>query len=136
MYQGVSESFRTESTNNYSKHSFRSYTKGYSGKTHYTDLQNSNTTAHSGRVLYHLQFSLQGTSPETFGNTFVCMYVLCVFVCVYVCGGGRRMRVYCQLNGIYMICLWKDESRPVCREARLQRLAVAKLIFTAACSTT
>jgi hypothetical protein len=49
------------------KHSLRGNTKGYSGKTHYTDSQNSDTTAPSGRELYHLQLSLQAASPETFG---------------------------------------------------------------------
>jgi hypothetical protein len=49
----------------------RSDTKGYDGKTHYTDSQNSDITAHSGRELYHLQFSLQAESPETFGYTLV-----------------------------------------------------------------
>jgi hypothetical protein len=53
------------------KHSLRSNTKGYGGKTHYTNSQNSDTTAPSGRKLYHLQFSLQATSPEAFGYTFV-----------------------------------------------------------------
>jgi hypothetical protein len=53
------------------KHSFRSNTKGYDGKTHYTDSQNSNKTATSGRELYHLQFSLQTASPETSGLTLV-----------------------------------------------------------------
>jgi hypothetical protein len=33
----------------------RSNTKGYGGKAHYTDSQNSDTTAPSGRELYHLQ---------------------------------------------------------------------------------
>jgi len=28
---------------------------------------------HSGRELYHLQFSLQAASPETFGYTLVCL---------------------------------------------------------------
>jgi len=41
--------------------------KGYGGKTHKTDSQNSDTTASSCRELYHLQFSLQSASPETFG---------------------------------------------------------------------
>jgi len=41
------------------KHSPRSNTKGYGGKTHHTDSQNSDTTAPSSRELYHLQFSLQ-----------------------------------------------------------------------------
>jgi hypothetical protein len=60
--------------NNNNKHSLRSNTKGYGGKTHYTDSQNSDTTAPSGRELYYLQFSLQAASPETFGYTliFIC----------------------------------------------------------------
>jgi hypothetical protein len=58
------------------KHSLRSNTKDYGGKTHKTDLQNRDTTAPSGRELYHLQFLLQVASPETFG------YILCVCVCV------------------------------------------------------
>jgi hypothetical protein len=45
--------------------------KGYGGKTHYTDSQNSDITAPSERDLYHLQFSLQVASPETFGYTLV-----------------------------------------------------------------
>jgi hypothetical protein len=52
-------------------HSLRSNTKGYGGKTHKTDSQNSDTAAPSGRELYHLQFSLQVASPETFGYTLV-----------------------------------------------------------------
>jgi hypothetical protein len=57
--------------NNKNKYSLRINTKGYSGKTHSTDPQNSDTTAPSGRLLYHLQLSLQAASPETFGYTFV-----------------------------------------------------------------
>jgi hypothetical protein len=49
----------------------RSNTKGYGGKTHYNGSQNSDTTATSGRELYHLQFSLQAGSPETSGYTLV-----------------------------------------------------------------
>jgi hypothetical protein len=49
------------------KHSLRSNTKVYGGKTHYSDSKNSDITATSGRELYHLQFSLQAASPETFG---------------------------------------------------------------------
>jgi hypothetical protein len=49
----------------------RSNTKAYGGKIHYTDSQNSDTAAPSGRELYHLQFSLQAASPETFGYTIV-----------------------------------------------------------------
>jgi hypothetical protein len=57
--------------NNNNKHSLRGNTKGYGGKTHYTDSQNSDTIAPSDRELYHLQFSLQAASPETFGYTLV-----------------------------------------------------------------
>jgi hypothetical protein len=75
MYEGVSKKFPdwvdNETNNNNNKHSLRSNTKCYGGKTHYTDSQNSDTTASSGRELYHLQFSLQVASPETFGYTLV-----------------------------------------------------------------
>jgi hypothetical protein len=60
--------------NNNNNHSLRSNTKAYGGKTRYTDSQNSNTTAPSGRELYNLQFSLQAASPETFGYTLVRPY--------------------------------------------------------------
>jgi hypothetical protein len=53
------------------KHSLRSNTKGYGGKTHYTDSQNSDTTAPSGIEVYHLQLPLQVTSPETFKYTLI-----------------------------------------------------------------
>jgi hypothetical protein len=53
------------------KHSLRSNEEGCGGRTHYTDSQNSDITAPSGRELYHLQFSRQAASPETFGYTFV-----------------------------------------------------------------
>jgi hypothetical protein len=52
-------------------YSLRSNIKGYGHKTHYIDSQNRDTTAPSGRELYHLQFSLQAASPETFGYTLV-----------------------------------------------------------------
>jgi len=68
-YEGVSKSFRTESWREIypynNTHSLRSNTKGYEGKTRWTDSQNSD------RELYHLQFSLQAASPETFGYAFV-----------------------------------------------------------------
>jgi hypothetical protein len=54
--------------NNNNKHLLRSNTKDYGGKTHWTGLQNSDTTAPSGRELYHL---LQETRLETFGYTLV-----------------------------------------------------------------
>jgi hypothetical protein len=53
------------------KHLLRSNTKGYGSKTHWTDSQDSDITARSGRELYHLQFSLKAASPETFGYTRV-----------------------------------------------------------------
>jgi hypothetical protein len=59
-----------DSETNNNKHS-RSNTKDYGGKTHYTDSQNSDTTAYSGRELYHLQFLLQAAGPETFGYTLI-----------------------------------------------------------------
>jgi hypothetical protein len=68
MYPKVPGLSHNEINNN--KHSLRDI-KGYGGKTHYTDSQNSDTTAPSGRELYHLQFSLQAVSPETFGYTLV-----------------------------------------------------------------
>jgi hypothetical protein len=58
-----------EINNNNNKHSLRSNIKGYGDKTHWTDPQNSDTTALSGRELYHLQFSLRAASPETFRYT-------------------------------------------------------------------
>jgi hypothetical protein len=60
-----------ETNNNNNKHSLRSNTKGYVGKTHQTDSINSDTTALSGTELYHLRLSRQVASPETFGYTLV-----------------------------------------------------------------
>jgi hypothetical protein len=63
------QKFSTESIKKFkltfSYYSLRSNTKDYGGKTHTTASQNSDTTAPSGRELYHLQFSLQAASPET-----------------------------------------------------------------------
>jgi hypothetical protein len=56
---------------NNNKHSLGSNTNGYGGRTHWTDWQNSDTTAPSGRELYHLQFLLQAASLETFGYTLL-----------------------------------------------------------------
>jgi hypothetical protein len=61
--------------NNNNKHSLRSNTKGYGGETHWTDSQNSDTTAPSDRELYHLKFPLQADSPETSGYTLVIFHV-------------------------------------------------------------
>jgi hypothetical protein len=58
---------KISNNNNNNKQLFRSSTKGYGSKTHYTDSQNNDTTAPTGRELYHFQFSLQAASLETFG---------------------------------------------------------------------
>jgi hypothetical protein len=75
FYEGVSKNFRTESNeinnSNNNKHSLINNTKDYSGRTHYTDSQHSDTTAPSGKELYQLQFPLQAASPETFGYVLV-----------------------------------------------------------------
>jgi hypothetical protein len=60
--------------NSDNKHSLRSNTKAYGGKTHKTASQNNDTTEPSGRELYHLQFSLQAASQETFGYPLVSLY--------------------------------------------------------------
>jgi hypothetical protein len=74
-YERVSKTLDNEINNinndKNNKHSLRSNTKVYGGKTHYTDSQNSETTAPSGRELYHFQFYLQAASPEVFGYTLV-----------------------------------------------------------------
>jgi hypothetical protein len=71
MYPKVSGLSHNEIYAYNNKHSLRSNTKGYGGKPHQTDSQNSDTTTPSGRQLYRLQFSLQKASPETFGYTLV-----------------------------------------------------------------
>jgi hypothetical protein len=68
-YPKVSGLSHNEINNN--EHSLGSNTKGHGDKTHYTDSQNSDATAPSGRELCHLQFSLQAGSQETFGYTLV-----------------------------------------------------------------
>jgi hypothetical protein len=65
--------------NNNNKHSLRSSTKGYGGKTQWTDSQNSDTIAPSGKGLYHLQFSLQEARPETFGYNLVGLHMFVSF---------------------------------------------------------
>jgi hypothetical protein len=67
----VSGPSHNEINGNNNKHWLGSNTKGYGGKTHWTDPQNSDKTATSSRELYNLQFLLQAASPETFGYTLV-----------------------------------------------------------------
>jgi hypothetical protein len=69
VYPKVSGLSHNETKNN--KSSLRSNTKGYGGRIHYTDSQNSHTAAPSGRELYQLQFSLKAASPGTFGYTLI-----------------------------------------------------------------
>jgi hypothetical protein len=69
QYEGVSKSFRTESITNTREATQRSY----GGKTHYIDSQHSDTTAPSGRELYHLQFSLRAASQS--GNLWIHLYM-------------------------------------------------------------
>jgi hypothetical protein len=71
IYEDISKSFQTDINSNNNKHSLRSNTKGYGDKIHQTDSQNSNTTAPSGRELYHLQFLLQTASPKTSGYSLI-----------------------------------------------------------------
>jgi hypothetical protein len=58
---------------NYNKHSLRNNTNGYGGKSHWTDSQNNDITATSGKELYHLQLSRQAANPESFGYSLVLM---------------------------------------------------------------
>jgi hypothetical protein len=55
----------------------------------------SDPTAPSGRELYHLQFSRQVASPETFGYTFACIppHVLSEM------GAGSR-KTYCHVTDL------------------------------------
>jgi hypothetical protein len=87
------------------KHSPRSNTKDYGGKTHKTDSQNSDTTAPGGRGLYHLQFSLQAASPETFGYTLI--KFIPTWKCIsYTTHNDRISRGYdCYLRILYIITI-------------------------------
>jgi hypothetical protein len=67
---------------------------GYGNKAHYNDSQNSDTTAPSGRELYHLQFSFQVASPETFGYTLVRLDTAGGIVT------NRKLWSSCRLKGI------------------------------------
>jgi hypothetical protein len=72
MYEGIQKFpdwVDNEINNN--KHSLRSSTKGFGGKTHWTDSQNRDTTARSGIELYHLEFSFLAVSPKPFEYTLV-----------------------------------------------------------------
>jgi hypothetical protein len=122
-YEGVSKSFRTGSNNN-NKHSLRSNTKGYGGKIHYIDPQNSDTTAPSGKELYHLQFSLQVASLETFGYTLVCRDVTSnlPFTAVIVgCWKYSAVMKYKTIIGMRAVCpfCWFVDDGMWCKVASL-----------------
>jgi hypothetical protein len=71
VYPKVSGLSHNERNNSSIKRPLRSNTKGYDGKTHLTGSKNRNKTEPSDIELYHLQFSLQAASPETFGYTLI-----------------------------------------------------------------
>jgi hypothetical protein len=75
IYEGVTKSFRTKSV---TKHTLTTINTRWeatqrvmAAKLTRLASQNSDTTAPSGRELYHLPFSLQAASPETFGYSLV-----------------------------------------------------------------
>jgi hypothetical protein len=74
-YEGVTESFRTESITKYTltfgTTRWEATQRVMAAKLTRMTTQNSDTTAPSARELYHLQFSLQAAGPETFGYTLV-----------------------------------------------------------------
>jgi hypothetical protein len=72
LYEDVTESFRTESQRNKQQQTLvEKQQKGLWRQNSLGWLTNSDTTAASGRELYHLKFSIQTASPETFGYTLV-----------------------------------------------------------------
>jgi len=78
-YEGISKSFRTESiTKSATTINTRSEATQRVVATKLTRLTHKIAiiTAPSGRELYHLQFSLQTASPETFRYTLECHHRL------------------------------------------------------------
>jgi hypothetical protein len=73
--------------------------------------QNSDTTAPSGRELYHLQFLLQAASPETFGYILVFLEQRCFCAQNFFCK-CRISCAYCDptlaTNGMewWLVLLW------------------------------
>jgi hypothetical protein len=66
----VSKSFRTESIKIYTPTTTNTRSEA-TQRVMAESSQNSDITAPSGKELYHLQFSLQAVSPETFGCTLL-----------------------------------------------------------------
>jgi hypothetical protein len=72
MYEGVSKSFRTESTTKQTTITTTKLVEKQHKELWRQNSQYSDKTAHSGKELYHLQFSLQqAASPKTFRYTIV-----------------------------------------------------------------
>jgi hypothetical protein len=91
----------------------------HGGRTHWTDSQNSDTTAPGGRELYHLQFSLHAASPETSGYTLV--FCCCSYVKKYsresvqnTYSVGSFWTHFCSFCDVRALgefeCLWLDNS--------------------------
>jgi hypothetical protein len=108
VYPKVSGLSRNEIKTNSNKHSLRNNIKGYGGKNHYTDSRNSDTTSRSGRELYHLQFSLQIASPETFGYTLVFSRIrerpVCLSAC-FICETDERILIKLYRENFILDCI-------------------------------
>jgi hypothetical protein len=83
---------------NNNKHPLRSNKKGYGGKTHYNDSQNSDTTTPSGRELNHLQFSRKAASPETSGYTLVSDSSLRKVLLLFLSPTGRTLEQFLKVG--------------------------------------
>jgi hypothetical protein len=67
--------------------------------------QNSDTTAPSGRELYHLQFSLQAVSPETSGYTLIGAHLALLY--------SSRVRIFSwalRLQTLATCVFWSNRS--------------------------
>jgi hypothetical protein len=98
MYEGVSKSFRTKSIKKYMLTTINTrweatQTLMAAKLTRLT--HNSDTTAPSGRELYHLQFSLQAANPETFGYTVIEFAVFWIVMPCSVVVGYQRFGGQC-----------------------------------------
>jgi hypothetical protein len=82
IYKGISKSFWTELITK-STTLIEKQHKGLWCQNSLDWPQNSNTVATSGRELYHLQFSIQAASPESFGYTLVSMLLVVFSFCLY-----------------------------------------------------
>jgi hypothetical protein len=73
-YEGVTKSIRSESIKKQTT-TINTVEKQYKELCR-QNSQSSDTTASSGREVYHLQFSLQAANPETFGYTVISIYLI------------------------------------------------------------